>query len=195
MSSACAAANTNESRPSQPRHPGASRGPSRTAAQARAWSRGSRPLAANKSSVPINTMDPGFRRGGGRERARKAATPSLWRVGYPRNTPQLMVVESARAGRDSFATSPPNRLPRESGDPGAGRRAPAPRKGSVAHPGSPPARGSGEWRSDVSISSAHSGASRNPADDPAAPRDKNREPHLQPMRTTPILGWTRLSPG
>jgi hypothetical protein len=122
---------TNEAHSSQLRHPGASRGPSRTDGQARAWCRGSRPLAPNKASVPINTMDPGFRRGDGRERATKAATPSLWRVGYPRNTPRLIgsgVRESeARFTRDLTRT----RIPREGGNPGAGHCTPAPWKGSA----------------------------------------------------------------
>jgi hypothetical protein len=78
---------------------------------------------------------------------RRRATLSLWRVGYSRNTPRLIgsgVRESeARFTRDLTRT----RIPRESGDPGAGHCTPAPRKGSAALPGPPPSRGKRRLRS------------------------------------------------
>jgi hypothetical protein len=118
-------------------------------------------------------MDPGFRRGDGRERATKAATPSLWRVGYPRNTPQLMVVESARARRDSLATSPLTAFPAKAGtqEPGVahllhGRAQP--------HTLAPRLRGgSGDWEAAVFI-------------DPLIPAQAGIQPTIQRRHATRI---------
>jgi hypothetical protein len=105
-------------------------------------------LLRPKPPSPRITMDPGFRRSNGRERATKAATPSLWRAGYPRNTPQLIgsgVRE--RGGRNSFAALPTTAFPAQAGTQGPGV-AHLLHGTTQRHTLDPRMRGgSGEWRS------------------------------------------------